>query len=76
MRIAIHFDSASTEAVREIAAALNAVGLTAQLSVGLNGPEAWCGQTPNLTPNQFAMVTARLVKLHGAPIDTYLAPLR
>lgn len=48
MRVTFKFDSASTADVRVFARALNAVGRTAELTVGLNGPEAWCGATPAL----------------------------
>jgi hypothetical protein len=65
MRITIKFDSAETERVRELAKALHNVGLTAQLKVGLNGPEKWEGETPPMQPWQFASVVANLVKYHG-----------
>jgi len=65
MRITIKFDSAETERVREIAKALHNVGLTAQLTVGLDGPEKWVGETPPMQPWQFASVVANLVKWDG-----------
>jgi hypothetical protein len=68
MRVAIHFDGASTDAVREMAAALNAVGLRGQLRVGCDGPDHWSGETPRMTSTQWASVAARLVKFHGQPI--------
>lgn len=61
MRVTIQIDSASTERVRELAKALNAVGLTGQLMVGLDGPECWKATTPVLTFDQYAEVSARLV---------------
>jgi hypothetical protein len=68
MRVTIRFDSASTEAVREMAAALHNVGLTGTLRVGLNGPEAWSGETPPLTSAQWTSVATRLVKYQGQPL--------
>lgn len=76
MRIRIEFDSASTDAVRELAAALHNVGLTRTLTVGLNGPEKWNGITPSLTPAQFARVVARIVKVDDLPIADTLDALR
>ena len=76
MRIQIKFDSASTEAVREIAVALHNVGLTGKLEVGVNGPERWSGNTPMLTSQQFASVAARLIKWEGQPIADTLDALR
>lgn len=76
MRIKISFDSASTEAVREMAVALHHVGLTGKLEVGVNGPERWSGNTPSLTPQQWASVAAHLVKWQGAPIADALDALR
>ncbi len=72
MRISIHVDSAPTEQVRELACALHAVGLTATLTVGLNGPECWEATTPMMTPTQWAGVTARLVKFNGELISDVL----
>lgn len=68
MRISIHIDSAPTQQVRELAAALAGVGLRETLTVQCEGPEAWSATTPMLTPNQHAAVVARLVKYHGTPI--------
>jgi hypothetical protein len=75
MRIRIEFDSATTETVREMAVALHGVGLTRTLQVGVNGPERWSGITPSLTPDQFAMVVARLVKFDKHPIADHLNAL-
>jgi hypothetical protein len=72
MRITIKFDSADTDAVRALCVALHRVGLTATLKVGVNGPSAWCGETPPLTPNQYASVFAHLVKFHGSTIAALL----
>jgi hypothetical protein len=66
MRVTIKFDSATTEAVREMAVALNHVGLEGQLRVGLNGPECWHGETPPLSSHQWARVAAMLVKVDGS----------
>lgn len=76
MRIAIQFDGASTEAVRDMAAALSAVGLRGELQVGCDGPEKWSGQTPKMTSAQWARVAARLIKFQGAPIADALETLR
>lgn len=76
MRIRISFDGASTDAVRECAAALSTVGLRRTLTVGCDGPELWAGETPSMTPAQFAQVAARLIKLHGQPIADALDALR
>lgn len=67
MRIRIDFDSASTEQVRQLCAALHETGLE-RATIGLNGPECWAGTTPNMYPNEFAEVVSRLVKADGAPI--------
>lgn len=75
MRIRIAFDSADTKAVRDMAAALSNIGLAGELKVGCNGPEKWAGETPPLTPTQFAAVVARLVKYHGVPLAEALANL-
>lgn len=75
MRIRIVFDGAEPRAVRDMAAALSTVGLTGELKVGCDGPEKWAGETPSLTPNQFAAVVARLVKYHGVPFAEALANL-
>jgi hypothetical protein len=76
MRIRIDFDGASTDAVRELAAALANVGLRKSLAVGCDGPEKWSGTTPSLAPWQFASVVARIVKDDGAPIADTLDALR
>lgn len=76
MRIKIAFDGASTETVREMAAALAEVGLRRTLEVGCDGPEKWAGQTPSMTPSQWARVAARLIKFEGAPIADALDALR
>jgi len=51
MRVTVSFDSASTEEVRAMAVALHRAGLTATLRVGVNGPEAWTGETVPVAPN-------------------------
>jgi hypothetical protein len=76
MRIQITFDGASTDTVREMAVALHNVGLTGKLQVGCDGPEKWNGTTPKMTPQQWASVTARLVKFQGQPIADALDALR
>lgn len=72
MRITIKFDSADTKAVREIAKALNNVGLEGQLKVGLNGPECWHGETPPMKSWQWASVACNLIRFHDAPIAEVL----
>lgn len=72
MRVTIKFDSADTELVRELAVALHRVGLTAQLKVGLNGPEKWCGETPPMRPSQWAQVACSLIKVSGRPVSDVL----
>jgi len=62
-RIAITFDGATTTQVRDLAAALSNIGLRSSLAVGCDGPELWNGQTPKLTPNQFASVFGAIVKI-------------
>lgn len=75
MRIRIDFDSASTEAVRELAAAL--AGIYAdRMTVGLNGPDKWAGTTPSLTPTQFAYVVAHIVKHDGETLAATIDALR
>ena len=69
MRIQIHIDSADTEQVRELLAALASIGKHESATVGLNGPECWTATTPHLTPNEHAAVVARLVKINGVPLD-------
>ena len=61
-RFQIEADSLSTKEVRELAVALHHVGLTAQLQVGVEGPEAWHAKTPMLTAQQFASVAADLAR--------------
>ncbi len=68
MRVQISFDSANTVQVRQLAVALHKAGLTGQLQVGVNGPEAWSGCTPHLTPNQFAVVVANTVKVRDLTV--------
>jgi hypothetical protein len=75
VRIRIDFDGAKTETVRELMAALANVGLRKSLTVGCDGPECWSGTTPSLTPNQFAAVVARLVKVDGETIAETLAAM-
>ena len=68
MRITIKFDSATTTQVRDLSVALNAAIGRNQLTAGVDGPECWGGETPPLTPNQFAAVVGRIVKFKGQPI--------
>lgn len=68
MRISIHIDSAPTQQVRDLAAALSLAGLRESLTVGCDGPELWSATTPMMTPQQHATVIGRLVKYHGTPI--------
>ena len=68
MRITINFDSASTEQVRKLSVALNAVLGDNTVHVGVEGPEGWHGSTPHLSENQCADVVGRLVKVDGIPI--------
>jgi hypothetical protein len=75
MRIRIDFDGASTDAVRELAAALAAIG-AGRPALGCDGPETWAGTTPNLNPTQFAYVVGRIVKDDGASIADTLAAYR
>jgi hypothetical protein len=76
VRIQMSIDGASTEAVRELAAALSQVGLRQTLQVGCDGPEKWTAITPKMTPTQHASVVARLVKFQGEPVATILDGLR
>lgn len=68
MRVQIKFDSATTEQVRQMCVALHRVGLTAELSVGVNGPSHWAGCTPHLSESQFASVTGHLVTFNGQTV--------
>ena len=72
MRIQIKVDGASTAQIRDLAAAMHAVCLTSELTIGLDGPELWNACTPMLTPGQHAVVVARLVKFHGVPVADVL----
>lgn len=72
MRISIHFDGASTEAVRELAAALANVGLTGELRVGCDGPDHWSGHTPKMTSGQWARVACRVIKDDGQSVADVL----
>lgn len=65
MRVTIAFDSASTKQVRDLSVALHHALGNNRLTLGVEGPECWHGETPKLTPNQFAQVFAHLVKLDG-----------
>lgn len=77
MRIRICFDSATTTQVRALSVALhNAAVGSNRLTVGVEGPECWGGETPSLTPNQFARVFASLVKADGRPIAEILEAWR
>jgi len=60
MRAQIVVDSATTSQVRRLAVALHKVGLTGQLSVGVNGPDLWQASTPKLTELQFDQVRAAM----------------
>lgn len=59
-RFSIHFDSASTAEVRKLCVALHRAGHTAELQVGVNGPEAWAGRTPMLNRAAFQVVLDNL----------------
>ncbi len=72
MRIQVKFDSATTEQTRSMAVALHKANHPGELQVGVNGPECWTGETPMLTPNEFATVVANLVKYHGATVAELL----
>lgn len=72
MRIAIHFDGATTDAVRELAVALHRVGLTEELAIGCDGPELWSGRTPKMHSSNWARVATELIKLDGQPITRLL----
>lgn len=61
MRVTISFDSASTDEVRALSVALHQVTGCNSLTLGVEGPECWHGETPPLNPNQFAEVTGWLV---------------
>ena len=65
MRVSIHFDSASTEQVRQLSVALHRATGDNTLNLGVNGPEAWHGSTPLLTPDQFTAVAAHVCKADG-----------
>ena len=65
MRTTIKFDSATTEQVRQLSVALHKATGDNNLTLGVEGPEHWHGETPPLTPNQFAAVVARLVTSDG-----------
>jgi len=75
MRIKIAFDGASTETVRELAAALSTVGADMP-QMGCDGPEKWRGETSKLTPSQWARVAARLIKFEGQPVADALDAIR
>lgn len=68
MRVTIRFDSATTEQVRAMSVALNGVLGNNRLTLGVEGPEHWHGETPPLRENQFAEVVGRLVKYKGQPL--------
>lgn len=74
MRVRLVGDSASTEQVRKLAAALHRLGesTSGQLKVGLNGPECWSFESPPLYPRQFALVVGQLVTFDGTPIADLL----
>ena len=59
-RFQIRFDSADTTTVREACRALNGIGRTDELCVGLNGPDKWCGETPMLTEDEFMTVAGAI----------------
>lgn len=59
-RFQITFDSADTETVRAACVALHRIGRTAELSVGVNGPDKWCGETPMLTEDEFMSVAGAI----------------
>ena len=65
MRVTISFDSANTDQVRDLSVALNRATGNNRLTLGVEGPECWHGETPKLTPNQFADVVGNLVGWHG-----------
>lgn len=61
MRTTIKFDSATTQQARQLSVALHkATGNNNRLMLGVEGPEGWHGETPPLSPNQFAAVVAQL----------------
>lgn len=70
MRVTIKFDSATTSQVRALSAALSKVLGDNHLTLGVEGPERWHGETPHLTPNQFADVFGELVKVDGLTIGS------
>lgn len=70
MRVSIRFDSATTEQVRQLSVALHKATGNNRITLGVEGPECWHGETPPVTPNQFARVVAELCKADG---QTYAA---
>lgn len=63
MAVTVRHTGLPTDKVRETAVALHQVGHTGELRVGVDGPEKWTVETPNLTPNQFAKFVAKIVKI-------------
>lgn len=62
-QVALHFNGATTEMVRDLASVLSRNGHEGELRLGLDGPELWHGETPELGTRQFAHVVAELVKI-------------
>ena len=60
MRIAIHFDSATTRQVRDLCVGLHHAGHTGELQVGVEGPECWGGRTPKLTIDEYRTVISHV----------------
>jgi hypothetical protein len=63
MRVTIKFDSATTDQVRELSVALQRATSNNRMTLGVEGPEGWHGETPPLTPDQFARVAAHVCKI-------------
>lgn len=72
MRVRLVGDSANTDQVRKLAAALHRIGKTGELKVGLNGPECWSFESPHLYPVQFGLIVGQLVTFDGVPVADLL----
>lgn len=73
MRVSIHADAMTTDALRELLAACATAGVDLP-AAGLDGPTKWRATTAAMTPNQFAKVVVQLVKLDGVLICDLLDP--
>lgn len=69
MRIAIHADGVTTEALRDLTCALAVTG-SEQAKIGADG-DCWKVMTPKMQPAAFAGVVGKLVKVDGRTFDVY-----